>query len=426
MTTYGHTPRLSEPDNNEEAAVTHVSIEALSSRMRDGTLTPIEVITNCLDRIAALNPELNCFITVMADTALAEAETAQRELRDGRWRGPLHGVPLAVKDFYDTAGVPTTAGAESFKDRVPRTDADVVARLRQAGAVIVGKTNMDALGMATTGLTSAFGPVRNPLDAAYVPGGSSAGSAAAVAAGLCHGTVDTDAVGSVRIPAACCGVVGVKPTFGRLSLAGILGEQPTDEFIRWMGHGGVTARTAHDAALILGALTGDEALTTACGADSRAPVRVGVASNCTAAAEVRQVLDGTVAALRAAGYDVRPVPVPFGDESQMSMSRVQEDRAAIGREAFAAVDVILLPTLNHTIPTVEEAAKEPDQAVSAELTAFANYYGLPALSVPCGLDEGGMPVGLQVVGAPGDDRTVLFTAHQLEHLAPSAHRSARG
>jgi aspartyl-tRNA(Asn)/glutamyl-tRNA(Gln) amidotransferase subunit A len=393
-----------------------MSISALSSQMRDGSLSPTDVVTGCLDRIAAVNPELNCFITVMADTALEEAEAAHQELRAGRWRGPLHGVPLAVKDFYDTARVPTTAGAEMFKDRVPHTDADVVSRLRRCGAVLVGKTNMDALGMATTGLTSWFGPVRNPLDSTYVPGGSSAGSAAAVAAGLCYGTVDTDAVGSVRIPAACCGVVGFKGTFGLISLDGILGEEPTDEFIRWMGHAGVTARTVQDTASIFVAWVGHSPPTAGPGG---VPVRVGVGSNYTATPEIRRAFEATVTELRDAGYDMRPAEVPFGDASQESMSRVQEDRAAIGREAFADVDVILLPTLDAAVPSVSEALQDPDQAVSAELTAFANYYELPAVSIPRGFDHHGMPLGLQVIGKPGDDRTVLSVAHGLEQLGPS-------
>jgi aspartyl-tRNA(Asn)/glutamyl-tRNA(Gln) amidotransferase subunit A len=185
-------------------------IGELSRRIHEQTVSPVEVVDACLKRIETLNPTLNAFITVMADDAREQAKAAEVEIQAGKWRGPLHGLPVAVKDFFDTAGVRTTAGAAQFKDRVPDTDADVVKRLRHAGAIVIGKTNMDALGMATTGLTSYFGPVRNPWNGDYVTGGSSAGSAAAVAAGLCFATVDTDAVGSVRLPAACCGVVGFK------------------------------------------------------------------------------------------------------------------------------------------------------------------------------------------------------------------------
>jgi len=207
-------------------------IGALSRRIQEQTVSPVDVVDACLKRIATLNPVLNAFITVMADDARDQAREAEAEIRSGGWRGPLHGVPVAVKDFYDTAGVATTAGSEQFKDRVPDTDAEAVGKLRRAGAIVIGKTNMDALGMATTGLTGYFGPVRNPWNGDYVTGGSSAGSAAAVAAGLCFATLDTDAVGSVRLPAACCGVVGFKGSSDLISLKGILGDQPPDDFVR--------------------------------------------------------------------------------------------------------------------------------------------------------------------------------------------------
>ena len=181
-----------------KAGMYYDSIDELSQRIREQSVSPVEVVEACLKRIERLNPALNAFITVLADDARDKAKAAEADIKAGKWRGPLHGLPVAVKDFYDTAGVTTTAGFEQFKDRVPTTDAEAVKRLRRAGAIVIGKTNMDALGMATTGLTSYFGPVRNPWNSAYVTGGSSAGSAAAVAAGLCFATIDTDAVGSVR------------------------------------------------------------------------------------------------------------------------------------------------------------------------------------------------------------------------------------
>src|SRR5262249_8310528 len=200
--------------------------------------------------------------TVAAETARAEARAAESEVMTGRWRGPLHGVPVAVKDFYDTAGIKTTAAFERFANRVPTRDADVVKRLRDAGAIVIGKTNMDTLGMATTGLTSFYGPVKNPWNTDYIAGGSSSGSAAAVASGMCYATVDTDAIGSCRLPAACCGVVGFKGTYGLISSQGILaGEAPPDELIVWFGHPGVTTRRVADTLLVVDALTGPDALT---------------------------------------------------------------------------------------------------------------------------------------------------------------------
>jgi aspartyl-tRNA(Asn)/glutamyl-tRNA(Gln) amidotransferase subunit A len=395
------------------------SIGELSKRIHEQAVSPVDVVEACLKRIEALNPALNAFITVLADAARREARAAEAEINAGRWRGPLHGLPVAVKDFYDTAGVPTTAGSGQFKDRVPDTDAEAVQRLRQAGAIVIGKTNMDALGMATTGLTSAFGPVRNPWNGDYVPGGSSSGSAAAVAAGLCFATLDTDAVGSVRLPAACCGVVGFKGSAGLISIKGILGDQPVDDFVRWMAHAGVTTRSAADTALMLNVLADrDDDFAVAIG-NTDTPARIGVGNNFAASAEVKQAVDRAVIALRNAGYDIREAAVPFGDASQGSMASVEAGRAGIAAEAFTDVDVIVLPTMDETVPTVAVAARNPEQGVSAETTAFANYYGLPVASVPCGFDRHGLPIGLQIVGRPGDERTVLNVAHRYERATNS-------
>jgi aspartyl-tRNA(Asn)/glutamyl-tRNA(Gln) amidotransferase subunit A len=393
------------------------SIGALSRRIQEQTVSPVDVVEACLKRIATLNPVLNAFITVMADDARDQAKEAEAEIRSGGWRGPLHGVPVAVKDFYDTAGVTTTAGFEQFKDRVPDTDAEAVRRLRRAGAIVIGKTNMDALGMATTGLTSYFGPVRNPWNSDYVTGGSSAGSAAAVAAGLCFATLDTDAVGSVRLPAACCGVVGFKGSSDLISLKGILGDQPVDDFVRWMAHAAVTTRSASDTALVLNAVAARDEDFAAGVTTADTTVRIGAGNNFTADAEVRRAFDNVVTALRDAGYDIRETAVPFGDASQGSMTSIEADRRGVAAEAFADVDVILLPTLDSTVPTVAEAATNPEQGVSAETTAFANYYSLPVASVPCGFDSHNMPIGLQIVGKPGGERTVLNVGHQYERVA---------
>ncbi len=398
------------------------SIGELSRRIREQEVSPVEVVEACLTRIEKLNPALNAFITVTADDARARAKAAEAEIKSGKWRGPLHGLPVAVKDFYDTAGVRTTAGTEQFKDRVPDADAEAVKRLRLAGAIIVGKTNMDALGMATTGVTSYFGPVLNPWNRDYVAGGSSAGSAAAVAAGLCFATVDTDAVGSARLPAACCGVVGFKGSSDLISTKGILGDQAVDDFVRWMAHAAVTTRSVADAAIVIRVLTdrGEDLAVGVAKADRT--VRIGVGSNVTADAEVNQAFERAVTTLRDAGYETRQADVPFGDPSQGSMASIEADRAGIAGEAFADVDVIVLPTLDSMVPTVATAASNPEQAVSAETTAFANYYSLPVASVPCGFDSHGMPICLQIVGKPRDERTVLNVAHQFELAATFGSR----
>ncbi len=390
------------------------SIGELGRRIREKTVSPVEVVESCLKRVETLNPTMNAFITVMADDARDQARAAEKAINAGKWRGPLHGLPVGVKDFFDTAGVATTAGSEQFKDRVPETDAEIVEKLRHAGAIVIGKTNMDALGMATTGLTSYFGAVRNPWNREFVTGGSSAGSAAAVAAGMCFATVDTDAVGSVRLPAACCGVVGFKGSSDLISTKGILGDQPVDDFIRWMAHAAVTTRSAADTALVLNLLAEREEDFAAGAVMADTEVRIGVGNNFTADAEVRRAFDKAVTVLRAAGYVTREAAVPFGDPSQGNMLSIEADREGIAADAFTDVDVIVLPTLDSIVPTVAVAAKNPEQGVSAETTAFANYYSLPVASVPCGFDSHGMPIGLQIVGRPGEERTVLNVAHQYE------------
>lgn len=398
------------------------SIGDVSTRIRERALSPVDLVNACLARIEALNPVLNAFITVTADEARQQARAAVDDITAGRWRGPLHGVPVAVKDFYDTAGVRTTAGFEAFKDRVPDADAEAVKRLREAGAIIVGKTNMDALGMATTGLTSYFGPVRNPWNHDYVTGGSSAGSAAAVAAGLCFATVDTDAVGSVRLPAACCGVVGFKGTSDLLSTRGILGDQPVDDFIRWMAHAGVTTRSVADTAVVVNALTHRACDFAASIVKANTSVRIGVGNNVAADAEVTRAFEQTVATLRDAGYSTHDTAVPFGDSSQSSLASITDDRRRIAADAFSDVNLILLPTLDAMVPTVAAAAGNPEQGLSAGTTAFANYYSLPVASVPCGFDSHGMPIGLQIVGRPGDELTVLRVAHHYGLIARFSSR----
>jgi aspartyl-tRNA(Asn)/glutamyl-tRNA(Gln) amidotransferase subunit A len=177
----------------------------------------------------------------------------------------LHGVPVAVKDFYDTAGIKTTAAFEHFANRIPAKDADVVTKLKDAGAIVIGKTNMDTLGMGTTGLKSFYGPVKNPWNSDYIPGGSSSGSAVAVASGMCFATVDTDAIGSCRLPAACCGVVGFKGTYGLINTRGILaGEQPPDELVIWFSHAGVTTPASCRYGAPCGRIAGTKRLFAAC------------------------------------------------------------------------------------------------------------------------------------------------------------------
>lgn len=395
-------------------------IKTISESIRARKVLPVEIVNGCLRRIEELDPRLNAFVTVLADQAREQASAAEAEIKQGNWRGPLHGIPVGIKDFYDTAGIKTTAAFEQFKDRVPAKDAVGVAGLKKAGAIIIGKTNMHTLGMGTTGLDSYFGPVRNPWNAEYIPGGSSSGSAAAVASGMCYATFDTDAIGSCRLPAACCGVVGFKGTYGLIDPKGILeGEEDADETILWLNHVGITTRSVEDTALVLdevaernerapsnyfGRLTEDRRL------------RVGVGSNFKADQEVLAAFERAVETIRSFGYTMSEAAVPFGHPGD-GPDNIEADRKAIAGQAFKDVDALLLPTIPTTVPTVHEAGTNP-QALSPENTVFANYYGLPTISVPCGLDANGLPIGLQMVARPWDENVVLRLACQYQKATP--------
>jgi aspartyl-tRNA(Asn)/glutamyl-tRNA(Gln) amidotransferase subunit A len=395
--------------------MTHASINELSTKLRERTLSAVAVVDACLARIEALNPRLNAFITIMTEAARADAAAADLEMDAGRWRGPLHGVPIAVKDFYDTAGIRTTAAFERFANRVPSMDADVVTRLKSAGAIVIGKTNMDTLGMATTGLVSFYGPVSNPWNADYIP----SGSAAAVASGLCSATVDTDAIGSCRLPAACCGVVGFKGTYGLISTQGILaGEAPPDEMIMWFSHPGVTTRQVADTAFVVDALKDPNTRMGGVGfaqaLNDVRQLRVGVATNFKADAEVATAFAKAAESVAGLGHIMKETEIPFAGPST-GLRHIERDRQTVSRELFGEIDVLLLPTTTTTV--LRRAAARNPQALSPDNTVSANYYGLPAMSVPAGFDANGLPVGLQIVGKPAGDLDVLTLGQQYEQAA---------
>lgn len=396
------------------------SAAELAARLRQRRASPVEFVAKCLERIENLDPQFNAFITVAAESAAEAAQTAETEIERGEWRGSLHGIPLAVKDFYDTSGMRTTAGAEQFKRRVPTADAAAVKRLKDAGAIIVGKTNMHALGMGTTGLQSAFGPVRNPWNPDFIAGGSSSGSAAAVASGMCCATLDTDAIGSCRLPAACCGVVGFKGTYSLIDASGVLaGEQPPSEDIQKLSHAGVMARKVEDVALVLDALLAGNrdrgATSFADGLNREAVLRIGAANNLTPAAEVLEAFEQAVETIRGLGYPVAAAVAPLTDFSKGTCD-IDADRRAVADRHFQDIDILLLPMGPKATPPINEADKNP-MALSAEYTMFANYFGLPAVSVPCGFDRRGLPLGLQIVGRPWDDKSVLQVAYRYQNAS---------
>src|SRR5580658_8542221 len=230
------------------------TIVELSPRLRRKEVSPVELTRACLDRIEKFNPVLNAFITVTAESALAEARAAEIEISRGEWRGPLHGIPVALKDLIDTAGTRTTAASGLYQNRVPTQDAEVVRRLRLAGAVILGKNNLHEFAYGGSSLVSFFGDVHNPWNAGHIAGGSSGGSAAAVAAGLCYAAIGTDTAGSIREPAALCGCVGIKPTYGRVSARGVIP-------LSWsLDHVGPIAGSVSDVAAVLQVIAGYDSL----------------------------------------------------------------------------------------------------------------------------------------------------------------------
>src|SRR6185436_14726882 len=326
------------------------SIAEVSSAVRQSRVTSVALVQACLERIQELQPKLDAFITVLAKEALQDAKRAEQEIKAGDWKGPLHGIPVGIKDFFDTAGIKTTAASARFQNRVPNKDAVVVTRLREAGAIVIGKTNMHELGMGTTSVDSFFGSVHNPWQPDHVAGGSSGGSAAAVAAGLCYATVDTDAVGSCRLPAACSGVTGFKGTCGLISTEGVLAGEEADPMILWLNHTALTCRSADDAALLLdvladaGRLRGDDGKPTA-----ERP-RLGVVKNFKASAPVRKVFDAAVEVFRALGYAAHATEVPFERASFESTTK-EDDRRTINETLFQDRDLLLLPTTTDVAPT---------------------------------------------------------------------------
>lgn len=421
--------------------------EALT-RLERGTLRSEALVAECLDRIEKLDKRFNAFITVRHDEALREARELDRERCDGRVRGPLHGIPIALKDNIDTCGIRTTAGSAVFANRVPAADAEVVRRLKQAGAILLGKTNMQEFGLGSTSVDSHFGPVRNVWDDTRYAGGSSGGSACAVAAGMVCAAVGTDTGGSIRTPAAYCGVVGLKPTYGLVPLDGIIPAKLS------LDHCGPLARTVADAVLLFDVLAGGKTALEPVGS-----LRVGVPRDPffsdldpPVAKQVEQAI-GAVSTLTASTGDVTLPPVDsismagetfayhqqfweqsadaytmhaaraIRKDSQASLTgyiqsrwRLEALRNTIDA-AFVDFDVVVLPT-RRKMPEPIAWYLEHDllDITVEENTGAFNIYGIPAISVPCGFSPEGLPVGLTIAGPKYAEARVLSLAHAYEQL----------
>ncbi len=378
------------------------SIASLRHGVASGAVSISDVKRRVADRVSA-HSALNAFITVMIGDA---ADDADPHL-------PLAGIPIGVKDFFDTAGIRTTAGFVHFANRIPAEDAVLVRKLRAAGAMLVGKTNMHCLGMGTTSLESHFGPVRNPLMPDHVAGGSSGGSAAAVAAGLCLATIDTDAAGSARLPAACCGVAAFKPSFGMLSGEGVLKGEPADPAILKLSHASLIARDAHDAAVVFMLLADGEP------GVRRAGRRVGIAANAMGDPSVKAAFEASLPALLAPAASTRACLIPF-DEAQFDVTGLEDARNRINDQLFSEIDLLVLPTLAGPVPTIAEAQRIGEMAVSTANTFFANYFGLPAIAIPIKVEGFPAPISVQIIGPRGADLAVLDYAKAVEAALPPA------
>lgn len=439
------------------------SIAEVSTLVARGTVSPSDLVERCLARIEARR-ELNAFITVMAESARADAERAAGEIREGRWRGPLHGIPVSVKDLVDVAGTPTTSGSAVPPLR-PTMDAPIVTRLREAGAIIIGKTNLHEFAFGTTGDETAFGVVRNPFDMSRSAGGSSSGAAVALVEGMCYGSIGTDTGGSIRIPSAACGTVGLKPTRGEVSLDGIVPLSYTCD------HAGPMTRTVADARLMFEALT---AQARPVAADPRT-LTFGVPSGYLMERldrEVRSAFANVRALLERAGHTVRDVEIARAEitpdvylhivlpEASQYHAALLEAHAGLyspgvrvrlemGRyilaedyvramqlrarliagvdRALGGCDALLLPALAIPAPlsgaaTVDvDGAEEPTRAAMLRLTQLFNITGHPAIAIPAGRTSTGLPVGIQLVAGLGRTAALLDVAEVVEgHIAGGA------
>lgn len=452
------------------------SIEALSTLLAKKKISPVELTQFFLTRIERLNPKLNAFITVSSEIALAEARAAERELARRQRRGPLHGIPVALKDNISTRHLRTTVGSLILRDFMPTEDATVVRKLHRAGAVVLGKTNLHEFAYGITSENPHYGPVRNPWKNDRIAGGSSGGAAAAVAAGLCVAAIGSDTGGSIRLPSALCGVVGFKPTFGRVSVHGVFPLAPSFD------HVGPIARTAHDAALVLECIAGEDPLdpTTVARSDNHfrrqlksKRVRLGRPYEHfwrNMDAEVRRIIDAALAGLVKSGAQVEDVSLPGiarGIEAANLIAAVEATQvheragyfpARVGdygadvrarleqgakiravdyltaqeqlrqtrleiETALEKIDAVVIPTSPIPAPLIGSDcvqvgdAKVPLRNALVDRNRLGNLTGLPAISVPCGLTRDALPVALQFVGRRFDDARVIAIGQRFAEAA---------
>jgi aspartyl-tRNA(Asn)/glutamyl-tRNA(Gln) amidotransferase subunit A len=432
-----------------------LTLASAAKRISRRELSPVEVTEAVLNRIARLNERMRTFITVTGDWAMERAKGAEREIAGGH-RPPLQGVPISVKDLFDTKGIRTTAGSKVFAERVPKEDAAVVTMLNEAGAVLVGKTNLHEFAYGVTSINPHYGATRNPWDPKRIAGGSSGGSAGAVALALGFGSLGTDTGGSIRIPASLCGIVGLKPTNGLVSMSGVI------PLAQSLDHAGPMAQTVEDVAILLSVITGGQVKYAEALTGNIKGIRLGIPRNYfyeKLATEVDTTVHAAIKNLGNLGADI--VEIDFSSAPQqkdifvqvatpeaysyheqylqahsaaygsdvrtrleaartmltVDYLRAQRARVIMKEECetiFKTADVIVTPTVAITAPRI-------DADIAVELlnrcTRPFNLTGLPAISIPCGFTSEGLPVGLQIAGRAFDESTVLRVAHAYEQDA---------
>lgn len=449
------------------------SIAEAGRAMRAGAYSCEDLTRAYLQAIAELQPKLNAFVTVTGDAALAQARRLDQELRAGKDRGPLHGIPIVHKDLFDTAGVRTTVGSEFFKERTPRADATVVARMAEAGVVSLGKTHMNEFAAGTSGTNAHFGDAHNPWDLARSPGGSSSGTGAAIAAGLCLGGTGSDTGGSIRVPSSWNGITGIRPSFGRVSLSGVYPRAYS------LDCAGPMARSVSDVAALLQAMTGHdpsykesvkappEDFARGLGAGIRG-LKIGVIDNYTyrdVDPDVAKAVEAATRTLEQLGATVVQVRIPMlagpleyssllnillyefnqilGDEYRATANknvfgpivqgniakgekvsrefyekslRERAQQKAAFREAFQRVDALVTPTMPTVAPVLSASGDTYDRGRQFALPF--SWVGVPSISVPCGFDAGGLPIGMQLVGDDMQEALLLRIAAAYEGATP--------
>lgn len=444
----------------------------LAQKIRARQISPVEITERLLKKIEAQNPALNAFITVAADEALAAAKKAEQELYRNTYRGPLHGIPIGIKDMIETKGLRTTMGSGIFKDYIPKKDAAVVQKLKEAGAVILGKLHTHEFAYGPMGDRSYFGPARNPHDRRKIAGGSSSGAGAAVAAGLCYGAVGTDTGGSVRIPASCCGVVGLKPTYGRVAVDGVFPLSYS------LDHVGPLTRTVLDNAALFQAMIHGVDLNETWAKVEKVIADFDLSKTVIAIPddyflddvddEVQQAFEDAIQSLEAAGAQIRSISLPDLERIRWAQPIVQKSEAYAIHEkwiearskdydpevyerllegkqpkgyeyvrairmreeitqqveaCFKTADVLMTPTLPILPTNIDQRELilngKTIKVRSALLknTSPWNYTGHPALSVPCGRSKTGLPIGLQIIGPLHQEIRLYAFARQIERVA---------